>query len=129
MKDETPRTKILNFTHMTTSFARFIYFTCLHTSFFIIRSYSLGLIKYIFYITGYILPLQFYTCISYFVFHKSTPVLIFLRFTFIQIQLVFFNFYPQFHPIQHNFHRIVPTTRGHHTIIFHTALFDLTFRD
>jgi hypothetical protein len=28
MKDETPRTGILNFTHMTISFSRSIYFTC-----------------------------------------------------------------------------------------------------
>jgi hypothetical protein len=39
-------------------------------------------IKYIFYTTGYILPLQFYTCLSNFMFHRSTPVLIFLRLTF-----------------------------------------------
>jgi hypothetical protein len=39
-------------------------------------------------------------------FHKSTTVLIFLiMFTFIQIEVFFFIFYPQFHQIQHNFHR------------------------
>jgi hypothetical protein len=39
MKDETPRTGILNFTHMTFS-SRFIYFTCLHTSFLVQRDHT-----------------------------------------------------------------------------------------
>ena len=66
-------------------------------------------------------------------FHKSIPVLIFLRFTFIQITSRSFHFlFLVSSNIQHNIHShayIVPTTRGHHIIIFHTTLFDLTFRD
>ena len=58
-------------------------------------------------------------------FHKSTPALIFPRFTFIQIQ-VFFIFFPQFHQIQHNFnrHTLRTTGGGHHIIIFHTTPFE-----
>jgi hypothetical protein len=91
MKDETPCKGILNFTYMTISFSRFIYFTCLHTSFLVQRDHTFWADQMFFYTTGYILPLQFYnhTCISNFMFHKSAPVLIFLRFTFIQIQVVF----------------------------------------
>ena len=40
MKDETPRTGILKFTHMTFS-SRFIYFTCLYTSFLVQRDHTL----------------------------------------------------------------------------------------
>ena len=91
------------------------------------RSYSLGLIKYIFYTTGYILPLQFYTCIS------NSPILCFINLHlylyFLGSHLYkyksFFIFYPQFHQIQHNFHR--HTLCQQHEAI--TSLFDLTFRD
>ena len=40
MRDETPRTGILKFTHMTFS-SRFIYFTCLYTSFLVQRDHTL----------------------------------------------------------------------------------------
>ena len=56
------------------------------------RSYPFGSDQFS-YTTGYILPLQFHTCISNFMFHKSTPTRIFLRFTFIQIQVVFLSFF------------------------------------
>jgi hypothetical protein len=40
-------------------------------------------------------------------------------------------FYPQFHQIQHNFHRhtLCQQHQAITLVIFHTALFDLTFRD
>jgi hypothetical protein len=91
------------------------------------RSYLLGLIK-MFYTTGYF-TVTIYICISTFMFDKSTPTFIFLRFTIIQIQvflsliLSFIKFYI-FSQVY-----IVWTTRGHHTIIFHTKPFELTFRD
>jgi hypothetical protein len=76
MKDETPRTGILNFTHMTISFSRFIYFTCLHTSFLVQRDHTLWVWSNIYFTPQDIFYLYNFThaCISSFVFHKSTPV-------------------------------------------------------
>jgi heme/copper-type cytochrome/quinol oxidase subunit 4 len=92
MKDETlPAYRDTEFyTHDYLFLSLYIFYMPPYKLFSTARSYSLGLIKYIFYTTGYNLPLQFYTCISNLVFHKSTPVLIFLRFTFIQIQFCFY---------------------------------------
>jgi hypothetical protein len=121
MKYETPRTGILNFTHMTISFSRFIYFTC-HTSFLVQRDHTLWVwSNFSHHRTGYF-PLQFHTRISNFMFHKSTPTLIFLRFTFIHTQVSFLSFILSF--IKYNIFSqayIVRTTRGHHTIVFHTT--------
>jgi hypothetical protein len=119
MMDETLCKGILNFTHMTISFSRFIYFTCLHTSFLVQRDHTFWADQMFFYTTGYILPLQFYnhTCTSNFMFHKSTPVLIFLRFTFIQIQVVFSSVLSQ-----HNFSQVyhcANNTRPSHYHISH----------
>jgi hypothetical protein len=76
MKDETPCTGILNFTHMTISFSRFIYFTCLHTSFLVQRNHTLWVWSNIYFTPQDIFYLYNFThaCISSFVFHKSTPV-------------------------------------------------------
>ena len=82
---------ILNFTHMTISFSRLIYFTCLHTSFLVQRDHTFILLEYSNFFTPQdILPIQFHTRISNFMFQKSTPTLIFLRFTFIHIQVAFY---------------------------------------
>ena len=86
--------KKLNFTHMTISFSGFIYFKCLHTSFLVQRDHTrLGLINFrtpqdMFYRYNFT-----HACISNFMYHKSTPTRIFLRFTFIQIQVVFLSFF------------------------------------
>ena len=73
------------------SFSRFIYFTCLHTSFSVQRDHTLWV--------GLTVTILTHASRSNFMFHKFTLVLIFLRFTFIQIQVV------QFHQIEHNFQR------------------------
>ena len=105
MKDETPLTGILNFTHLTISFSRFTkYFACLDTSFLVQSDYIPFGSDQIFFDIFY--RYNFNSCISNFMFHKFSTVLIFLRFAFIQLQIVFlslFIFYPQFHQIQHNF--------------------------
>jgi hypothetical protein len=91
------------------------------------RSYLLGLLKF-FYTTGYftVTILHF---ISTFMFNKSTPTFIFLMFTIIQIE-VFLSLilsFIKFYIFSQAY--IVPTTPGHHTIIFHTKPFELAFRD
>jgi hypothetical protein len=63
------------------------------------------------------------------IFKKSTPTLIFLRFTFIHIQVVFI-FYSKVYHIQHFFTSIhcANNTRPSHYHISH-YIFYLTFRD
>jgi hypothetical protein len=113
MKDEMPRTGILNFTHMTISFSCFLYFTRLHTSFLVQRDHTLWVWSNVLHHrTGYF-PLQFHIRISNFMFHKSTPTLIFLRFTFIHTQVSFLSFILSF--IKYNIFSqayIVRTTRS-----------------
>jgi hypothetical protein len=114
---------------MPISFSRLIYFTCLHTSLLVQRDHTPWVWSNFFTPQG-ILPIQFHTRISNFMFQKSTPTLIFLRFAFIHIQVFFYflfsglsntTFFSQAY--------IVPTTRGLHIIIFSHHIFDLTFRD
>ena len=110
--------KKLYFTHMAISFSGFIYFTCVIIPFGSDQFFTPQDIfyRYNFTHTSPILVIMF---------HKSTPALIFPRFTFIQIQ-VFFIFFSQFHQIQHNFnrHTLRTTGGGHHIIIFHTTPFE-----
>jgi hypothetical protein len=116
----------------TISFSRFIYFACLDTSFLLQRDYIPFGSDQIFFDIFY--RYNFNSCISNFMFHKSSPVLIFLRFAFIQLQIVFlslFIFYPQFHQIQHNFTGIhfANNTRLSHYHISNYTLWSITFRD
>ena len=96
------------------------------------RSYSLSMIKKVFTPHGNILPIQFHTRISNFMFQKSTLTLIFLRFTFIHIQVVlyFLFFYSQAYQIQHFFtnKHCANNTRPSHYHISHYKFY-LTFRD
>ena len=84
MKDETPLTGTLNFTHLTISFSRFIYFACLDTSLLVQRDHIPFGSDQIFFDIFY--RCNFNSCISNFMFHKSSPVLLFLRFAFIQLK-------------------------------------------
>ena len=91
------------------------------------RSYLLGLI--IFFTPQDIFYRYNFTHASPILFSpiKSTPTLIFLKFTFTQIQVVFLSFFlMQFHQIQHNFHRhaFVNNTRPSHYHIFCTTPFE-----
>jgi hypothetical protein len=121
----------LNFTHMTISFSRFIYFTCLHTSFLVQCDHTLWVWSNIYFTPQDIFYLYNFThaCISSFVFHKSTPVgyLYFLGSHLYKYKSFFYLLSSVSSNTTFSQAYIVPTTRGHHTIIFHTALFDLTF--
>jgi hypothetical protein len=125
MKDETPRTGILNFKHMNISFSCLIYFTCIHTSFLVQRDHTLWVWSIFF-----------------------TPQdIIFYRYNFTHTCLIlcstslhlytyaytsgFFIFYSQsVYQIQHFFTGIhcANNTRPSHYHISH-YIFDLTFRD
>ena len=113
MKDETPRKGILNFAYITISFSRLI----LHAPYKLLVQRD-----QILYTPQDISRYNFNTRISNFMFHKSTPVQLYLYFlgSHAYVQDFFFVLYPQFHQTQHDFYS--------HTI-FHTTLFDLTFRD
>ena len=93
------------------------------------RSYSLGLVIFLhnriyFTLTISHIHLQFYV-----------PQVYNLHLYFLGSHLYkykwFFIFYPQVFHTQNFFSQayIVPTTRGHYPIIFHTTFFHLTFRD
>ena len=95
------------------------------------RSYSLSMVKTFFTPHGNILPIQFHTRISNFMFQKSsTLTLIFLRSTFIHIQVSFFFFIPRL--IKYNIFftsiHCANNTRPSHYHISH-YIFYLTFRD
>jgi hypothetical protein len=121
---------ILNFTYISHTFIYIYMSPCfLHTStarsyfldFSTARSYILSLIKYFLHHRIYFTALQFYT----FMFHKRTPVLTFLRFTYNYTNTSLFLFFI-FSFIKYN---IIFCHQSDQTIIFHTTLFDLTFRD
>jgi hypothetical protein len=111
---------------MTISLSRFIYFTCLHTSFLVQRDHTFWADQMFFTPQDIFYRYNFtitHACISNFMFHKSTPVLIFLSFTYK-------SFFPQFY---HNiiFHRYT-LCQQHEAIIlsyFTQSNIDLTFRD
>jgi hypothetical protein len=89
------------YTHDYLLLSPYIFYMPPYKLFSTARSYSLSMIKF-FYTTRDILPIQFHTRISNFMFQKSTPTLIFLRFTFMHIQVFF---YSQAYQIQHYFHK------------------------
>ena len=119
MKDETPRTGILNFTHMTFS-SRFIFYMPPYKLFSTARSYSSSVIKIflhhrIFYRYNFThaspifcsknLHLHLYFLGSHLYIYKC----------FFILRFIIYNIFSQAY--------IVQTTPGHHTIIFHTTIF------
>ena len=97
------------------------------------RSYSLSMIKKILHHMVTYFTDQFnFTHISNFMFQKSTLTLIFLRFTFIHIQVVLYFLFSILRLIEHNiFHK--HTLCQQHEAISHYHIshykFYLTFRD
>ena len=93
------------------------------------RSYLLGLI--IFFTPQDIFYRYNFTHASPILFStiKSTPTLIFLKFTFTQIQVVFLSFFlMQFHQIQHNFHSPQACICEQHKAITLSYILYYTFR-
>jgi hypothetical protein len=117
---------------MTISFSRLIYFTCLHTSFLVQPDHTPWVWSNFFTPQPQdILPIQFHTHISNFMFQKSTPTLVlYFLGSHLYIYKWVFIFYSQAYQIQHYFHKH-KLCQQHEaiTLSYSHYIFYLTFRD
>jgi hypothetical protein len=131
MKDETPAYWILLDTHMTILLlSLYIFYKPPYKLFSTARSYLLGLIN--FFIPQDIFYRYNFTHVSPILCSINLHLHLSLLGSQIYKRKSCFYLLSSVSSIQHNFHRHTlcqQLTRCHHTIIFHTTLFDLTFRD